>query len=269
VARLPLLYAFAKTATPDLTPFERSVLGVYLAYADLHDGRGAYPSAQTIADALEYIGEVGRRPNRRTVPRKPHVKTVKHARYQLRDIGYLEWTGRHTPTINGVERGDKSTPIFTARITPSGGAPALPGDFDQDTERGSAGGPSGGVPALPKAVPALRKHSSNALNDRAGRSEIANGGGRDTAQNIGEVLAHFVATRARYGETATATPRRHRVAGLALRTFTVAQVTNRIDELHEEYDFTEDGDEIHRAGRYRCDLHNVLEDLADYPPTTN
>jgi hypothetical protein len=172
VARLPLLYQLAKTATPDLTAFEREVLGVYLAHAGLHDGRGAYPSAQTIADTLEHVALVGRRPNQKVVvSRKPDARAVRRARSRLVDLGHLEADGAWiTPTIDGVARGDKATPSFTVRITPSDGALRPPGSLDENRATGSQPSSDGALRPS-KAVPA-RKHSTNARNCTADDLEI-------------------------------------------------------------------------------------------------
>ena len=171
VARLPLLYQLAKTATPDLTALEREVLGVYLAHAGLHDGRGAYPSAQTIADTLEHVALVGRRPNRQRVGlRKPDTRAVRRARSRLDDLGYLVADGAWiTPTIDGVARGDKATPSFTVRITSSDRVSAPPRDIEHDDDESRATGaqPSSDRVLRPsKAVPAP-KHPSDAPNSTA------------------------------------------------------------------------------------------------------
>ena len=133
---LPLLYRLGKTPTPDLTPFERAVLGVYLAHAGLHDGGSSYPSGAAVARILAY------RDGRET--RSYSTRHVRRARARLVVLGYLTPNGYAVPTIDGVERTDKATRRFTARIA-SGGTPPSPLDDEHEPERED-------TPVLPDAA---------------------------------------------------------------------------------------------------------------------
>ena len=135
---LPLLYRFGKKPTADLTPFERAVLGVYLAHGGLHDGGSSYPSGAAVARILGY------RDGRET--RSYSTRHVRRARARLVVLGYLTPNGYAVPTIDGVERTDKATRRFTARIARG----RTPSDKREDTQR-----LSGRTPMSPEAVPAL------------------------------------------------------------------------------------------------------------------
>jgi hypothetical protein len=150
VARVPLLYQFAKVATPDLTPTAREVLGVHLAHGGLHDGRDSHPSASTVAGILGYS-----------------ESTTRKARALLIDRRYLIPDGLSpVPIVDGAARPDLRTRNFTARVTPIGVLPVTP----RYTERGVTEGQNGVSLMTPKAVPAPIKHLSDGQRARGARS---------------------------------------------------------------------------------------------------
>lgn len=235
-----------------LTTPRHSVAVVIASHADWSDGENVWPALATIADEA-----------------KQSLSTAKRTVKWLRDEGWLVRTGWHPILLDGRPTRSR-TAIYRLAWPANGGSETRESDTPISADPRTEGQKRaiGGSESRDSDLQPLVLRPPVTAKSSAGRSEIANGDERDILALVEAVLAHFIATRARYGEKATATDRRHRFAGIALRSYSVAEIARRIDELHAaQYHFDDNGNESRRLGRLRCDLGDVLTDLTDDPPS--